>query len=75
MSHVHAETEPSPQVKVLNSGIGYVYVYTLCILQCPFLLIFREGKLETVKYLIEKQRCSVGSTDDGGCTVLHHACQ
>ena len=75
MLHVYKETEPSPQIRVLNSAIGYVYVYTLCVLQCSLLLIFRRGELEMVKYLIEEQRCSVGCTDNQGRTVLHHACQ
>ena len=42
---------------------------------CPFLHIFRLGKLQVVKYLIEVQGCSAECTDIFGKTLLHQACR
>ena len=39
-----------------------------------FLILFRFGHLDVVKYLVEVQGCAAGSVDGVGYTPLHFAC-
>ena len=42
---------------------------------CSTLSLFRSGKVEMVKYLVQHPTCRTDCKDNDGMTPLHYACQ